>query len=82
MAPPLDTLSPGWCVWQWEITPHPTISSALLCREVLVEIGPPSPMPSNPPPVRGQPWGLAQSCEQLTATEGGKTTCQHVASPL
>ena len=33
MAPPLDTLSPGWCVWQWEITPHLTISTALLCGE-------------------------------------------------
>ena len=33
MAPPRDTLSPGWCVWQWEITPHPTISKVLLGGE-------------------------------------------------
>ena len=81
MAPPRDTLSPGWCVWQWEITPHPTISTALLYGEGwwrwVHKPSAPQPSSCERPTMR-----LAQSCELITATKGGtETACQLVASP-
>ena len=69
--PPPDTLSPGWCVWQWEINPHPTISTALLCGEGWWRWvhRPSAPLPSSceRPALR-----LAQSCERSLPPRGSR----------
>ena len=78
MAPPLNTYSPGWCVWPWEITPHITIFK--LCSwGGLVEMGP-EPSAPQPSSYKRPALRLARAVN-LTATEGGKTACQPVASP-
>ena len=71
MAPPLDTLSPGWCVWQWEITPHPTISKALLGGEGWWRW---VPQPSAPQPSSCERPALrrAQSCERSLPPRGAR----------
>ena len=73
MAPPLDTLSPGWCVWQWEITPHPTvtISTALLCGEGWWKWVP-KPNALQPSSCKRPALRLAKSCERLLPLRGAR----------